>query len=427
MEWTIEMSNKEIERKTELERALDKRITQKEAALRLGLSERQVRRLIHSYRQEGVSGLVSVKRGRPSNRRTDERCLEEVSAFIHEERTQGFGPSFMAEKLEELKGIRLSKETLRRMMMDAGVWKAKTRKKAIPHYARERRQHRGELVQIDGSYHAWLEERGPKGCLLVFVDDATSEILAAEFVAHESYFAYGDLCKRYFRETGVPLCFYSDRFSVFRDNHSERIVDEPVTQFQRAITGLEMELICAHSPQAKGRVERANQTLQDRLIKEMRLLGISDYDEANLYLPEFIKDYNARFAVQPYANLDCHRPLDPDQDLDFLFSVHDFRIISANLLIQFDSKTYQIVTNHPPYFYAKQEVLMTVDSKGTVSAWFHGNILELKLIEKRPKQAELVSTKSADKQALPPAYNHPWRTYGKKLNGQPLLTTLSTQ
>ncbi len=255
------------------------------------------------------------------------------------------------------------------------------------------------------------------------MDDATSEILAAEFVTQESYFAYGNLCKRYSRQIGLPLCFYSDRFSVFRDNHKERVVDEPATQFQRAVSGLDIELVCANSPQAKGRVERANQTLQDRLIKEMRLLGISDYEEANLYLPEFIQDYNARFAVSPISDLDCHCSLDPELDLDFLFSVHDFRIISATLLIQFNNKTYQVLTSHPPYFYVKQEVLLTMDSKGTVSGWFHGDKLDLKLIENRPKQAAVVSSKSA---SLPLAYNHPWRTYGKKLNGTPVLSTLSS-
>jgi len=312
-------------------------------------------------------------------------------------------------------------------MVASGVWKVKTKKKKEPHYSRPRRERRGELVQIDGSEHAWLEERGPKASLLVFVDDATSEILAAEFVPEESFFGYGDLCKRYFREHGLPLTFYSDRFSVFRDNHKENLGDEPVTQFQRALTALDIELICANSPQAKGRVERANGTLQDRLIKEMRLLGISDYDQANQYLPEFIRDYNRRFAVVPSSNLDCHRPLDETLDLDFLFSVHAFRIISKTLLIHFANKVYQIVTKHPAYYYAKHEVLITCDASGTISAWFHGNLLTLEEIEKRPKQGAVVSSKSAEAKPVVPAYDHPWRTYGKKINGKPILTTLSTE
>jgi hypothetical protein len=252
-------------------------------------------------------------------------------------------------------------------------------------------------------------------------------MLAGEFVPEESYFSYGDLCKRYFQEHGLPRTFYSDRFSVFRSNRKENLSDEPVTQFQRALSGLEIELICANSPQAKGRVERANQTLQDRLIKEMRLLGISTYAQANQYLPEFIREYNFRFAVQPGSHLDFHRKLDQELDLDFLFAIHDFRVISKTLLIHFGGKVHQIVTKHPAWYYAKQDVLITCESSGFVSAWFHGDQLQLQEIEIRPKQGAVVSSKSAQSTPLPPAYDHPWRTYGKKLNGKPVLTTFSTQ
>jgi hypothetical protein len=190
---------------------------------------------------------------------------------------QGFGPTLMAEKLEEIKDIRFSKETVRKMMIEVGGWKSKLKKKVEPHYACARRNHRGVLVEIDGSEHVWLEERGTKASLLVFVDDATSQILAAELFPEESFFSYGNLCQRYFREHGLPQAFNSDRFSVFRVNRRDNLRYEPVTQFQRALSALGIELICANSSQAKGRVERVNQTLQDRLIKEMRLLGFNDY------------------------------------------------------------------------------------------------------------------------------------------------------
>lgn len=427
MTWTIEMSNKELARKTEIERVLDKRNTQKEAAKRLGISERQFRRILRRYRQKGDAGLVSRKRGKPSNRKTDGEIREVVRKFVCDPIMEGFGPTLMTEKLEIKKGIRLSKETVRRLMIESSVWEAKTKKKEEPHYSRPRRKHRGELVQIDGSNHAWLEDRGPKAALLVFVDDATSEILAAEFVPEESFFSYGELCKRYFNEHGLPKAFYSDRFSVFRNNRKDNLSYEPVTQFQRALTALKIEIICANSPQAKGRVERANQTLQDRLIKEMRLLSICNYEQANQFLPEFIRDYNRRFAVMPGSKLDFHRPLDKTQDLDFLFSIHDFRIITKTLLIHYASKVYQIVTNHPAYYYAKQEVLITADHTGVASAWFHGNLLTLKEIDKRPRQGTVVSSKSVEIKPIPPAYNHPWRTYGKKINGKPILKTLSTE
>ncbi|NLV85383.1 MAG: ISNCY family transposase [Spirochaetales bacterium] len=427
MTWTIEMNAKELACKAEIERVEGKWASQKEAAARLGISERQFRRILRRYRLEGVAGLVSRKRGVPSNRKMEDAIREIVEDFINDPLLRGFGPTLMAEKIEQMKGIRLSKETVRKMMIEAGVWKAKVRKKVEPHYARPRRKHRGELVQIDGSEHAWLEDRGPKATLLVFVDDATSQILAAEFVPEECFYSYGNLCQRYFREHGVPQAFYSDRFSVFRVNRRDNIRYEPVTQFQRAVSALDIELICANSPQAKGRVERANQTLQDRLIKEMRLLGINDYEQANLYLPEFIRSYNRNFAVSPASSLDFHRPLDETLDLPFLFSIHDFRKVTKTLQINYAGRVYQVVTSHPAYFYADQEVLITCDASGFVSAWFHGNLLILEEVEKRSRQVAIVSSKSESTNPLPPAYDHPWRTYGKKINGKPVLTTLSSQ
>lgn len=192
-----------------------------------------------------------------------------------------FGPTLMADKLEQMEGICLSKETVRCLMIDIGIHQAKTRKPVRIHRLCERPACRGELVQIDESKHAWSEDRAKKASLLVFIDDATSELLALELVEEESFFAYGEVCKRYFREVGLPISFYSDRFSVFRTNRSKKLAYEPVTQFQRALSGLDVKLICASSPEAKGRVERANATLQDRLIKEMRLRNICTYAEAN--------------------------------------------------------------------------------------------------------------------------------------------------
>jgi len=194
-----------------------------------------------------------------------------------------------------------------------------------------------------------------------------------------------------------------------------------------SVSALGIELICANSPQAKGRVERANQTLQDRLVKEMRLLGISDYEQANAFLPQFIRAYNRKFAVSPASSLDFHQPLDDTLDLPFLFSIHDFRKVTKTLQIHYAGNTYQIVTRHPAYYYADQEVLITCDASGSVSAWFHGNPLILEEVGTRSKQAAVVSSKSENTNPLPPAYDHPWRTYGKKINGKPVLNTLSTE
>mgnify|MGYP000894019525 CR=1 FL=1 len=186
-------------------------------------------------------------------------------------------------------------------------------------------------------------------------------------------------------------------------------------------------MICAYSPQAKGRVERTNGTLQDRLVKEMRLLNICDYERGREYLPEFIADYNRRFAVVPVSDIGFHRPLDETLDLNFLFSIHDFRKITKTLQINYAGKTYQIITKHPAYFYAKQEVLITVDSAGSISVRFNGNLLTIEEIEKRPKQGAVVSVKSENNEPLPPAYDHPWRTYGKKHKWQTNIDNVSSR
>lgn len=420
------MSAEELYRKTIVDRVLDGRKTQKEGAKALKVTERHFRRILKRYRQEGDAGLVSRKRGRNSNRKTDEETKNKIRKFICDPIVKGFGPTFMAEKLEEKVGIRVSKETVRKEMIGCGVWEAKSKKKEKIHPTRPRRACRGELVQIDGSEHAWLEERGPKATLLVFVDDATSEILAAEFAPEESFFSYGNLCKSYFRTWGLPVGFYCDRFSVFRSPRQRKTGEETVTQFQRALSVLDIEITYAYSPEAKGRVERCNGTLQDRLVKEMRLLGIDNYDAANAYLPEFIADYNRRFAVKPIESFDRHRPLDETEDLDFLFSVHDFRIVTKTLQVHYGNKAYQIKTKRPAYIFQNKEVLVTQDSNGEITAWLDGNVLVLEEIEKRPKQSQITACTAPKTRPDPPAYNHPWRTYGKKLNRKPVLTTMIT-
>lgn len=421
MKWTIAMTQEELKRKTIIEQAVEKRITQKEGAEKIGVSERQFRRIISRYRKKGDEGLVSGHRGKAGNRKLSEGVRNTAVEFIQDPMYKDFGPTLLREKLEENRGVTISKETMRQLMIEAGIHHPKVRNKTT-HPQRERRERRGELVQIDGSYHAWLEERGPKACLLLFVDDATSEVLAAEFVEHESFFAYARLCKSYFQTTGVPVAFYSDKFSVFRVNITTSVHKAPITQFRRALDTLGIDLICANSPQAKGRVERANQTFQDRLVKELRLRGVDNYLEANAYLPEFVRFYNSKFAVLPRSDRDNHRPLDHSVDLDFVFSIHDTRIISKDLQFQFDNVTYQILTNRPPQNLAKREVLISMDESANVSAYLNHQLLALKVLQQQPKRTILVSTKSLDHDAYIPPANHPWRTYGKKLNGTPTLT-----
>jgi transposase len=423
MKWTIAMTQEELKRKTIIEQAVDKRILQREGAKKLGISERQFCRIISRYRAQGDAGLISGHRGKPSNHRLPESHRKQIAAYISDPIFDGFGPTLLNEKLREDKGITICKETLRQIMIEEGKHQPKVKRKKEPHPPRDRRCRRGELVQIDGSYHAWLEERGAKACLMLFVDDATSAVLAAEFVDQESFFAYGSLCKTYFKAAGIPVAFYSDKFSVFRANASRSIQKEAVTQFNRALGALGVELICANSPQAKGRVERANQTFQDRLVKEMRLRHIDNYQDANVFLPEFVTFYNQRFTVLPRSAGDVHAPLDASLDLDFLFSIHDTRTITKDLQIHFNTVAYQIVTRRPPQNLSGREVLIVQGPDGVVSAYLNHEKLTLKIFHKQSKPPRVAYSKSLDPQIYTPPVDHPWRTYGKKLNGKPVLVS----
>jgi transposase len=410
------MTEKELHRKTILEKAEEHRITQAAGATELCVSERHFRRLLSRHRKEGDMSLVSGHRGKPSNHRLKAAKRQTIIEFIHDPRYTGFGPTLLTEKLAEYQKITVSRETVRQIMIEEGFHHPKSKKKINLHPQRERRAQRGELVQLDGSYHAWLEERGSKACLLLFVDDATSEALAAEFVEHESYFSYGKLCQDFFHTHGLPVAFYSDKFSVFRVNSNH----DAMTQFGRALHTLGINLICANSPQAKGRVERANKTFQDRLVKELRLQDIDNYQDANAFLPTFLQAYNRKFAVLPRSVGNAFSPLDTTIDLHFLFSIHDFRKISRNLEIAFNNTTYQIRTSRPPQNLIGREVLVTLDADDNVAFFLNSQPLLVDIFHKQPPQAQIASSKSLDYRPYAPPVNHPWRSYGKQINGKPI-------
>jgi len=268
---TVTMSHKELDRLHIIQESLNRHITQEQAAARIGISIRQVKRLVQRYRNEGPSGLVSRRRGkRPNNSFSTEFRATVISLL--KGRYADFGPTLACEKLREIHGLCLSIETLRKWMVEEGIWRERRRKFARIYQRRMRRPSYGELIQIDGSPHDWFEGRGPKCTLIVFIDDATSALMALRFAPAETTRAYMETLRGYLNDHGVPLALYSDRHSIFRVNNPER--EGELTQFTRAIKTLGIEPIHANSPQAKGRVERANQTLQDRLVKEMRLQGI---------------------------------------------------------------------------------------------------------------------------------------------------------
>src|ERR671916_210550 len=292
------MSKRELNRIDILARLESGRLTPGAAAALLRVSERQVYRLRHRFRDGGPAGMADRRRGRPSNNRLPDVLREHAVALVREHYAD-FGPTLAAEKLKDRHDLRVSRETLRTWMIQARLWLPRAERKHF-HQPRHRREHVGELIQIDGCEHHWFEDRGPPCTLLVFVDDATSHLMALGFVASESTFAYFGVLRRYLETHGKPVAFYSDKHSIFRVSKEDAAGGDGMTQFGRAMAELNIEILCANSSQAKGRVERAHATLQDRLVKELRLAGISDLEAANAFLPGFVNNYNRmKFTLHP--------------------------------------------------------------------------------------------------------------------------------
>ena len=305
------------------------------AAQLLGRSERQVWRLLKAFRAEGASGLISKKRGRPSNRKTSE-AMRSAVLWIVRQNYAVFGPTLAAEKLAGEHGFAFSSETLRKWMIAEGLWLDRKQRRRRVHQPRHRRECVGELVQVDGCEHWWFEDRGPQCTLLVFVDDATSRLMHLQFVESESTFAYFHAARAYLEVWGKPVAFYSDKHGVFRVNHPGALGGDGMTQFGRALHALNIDIICANSSPAKGRVERAHKTLQDRLVKELRLAGAATLVQGNALLPGFIADYNVRFAKPPANSKDLHRPLRAGDDLEDAFAWKEERTLSQALTLQYD-------------------------------------------------------------------------------------------
>ena len=336
------MSEQELQRVEVVALRRSGKISQVEAARRLRVSVRQIRRLEAKVADQGAAGLRSGRRGRPSNHRTPELTRTKVSTLIREH-YRDFGPTLAAEYLAEHHGIGLSKETVRQIMISAKLWRPQRGVKARIHALRERRPRFGELIQIDGSAHAWFEERGPRCCLLVFIDDATSRLTQLLFVEQECTLGYMQALYGHIQQHGLPMTLYSDRHGIFRINHGDDR-DDGYSQFGRALATLGIESICANSPQAKGRVERANGVLQDRLVKALRLAGIDTIAAANAWLPSFVDRHNARFACPAFAPEDAHVIHSPEGNaaLRQALSKHYPRKLSPNLSCQFHSTVLQV-------------------------------------------------------------------------------------
>ncbi|WP_370886584.1 ISNCY family transposase [Caballeronia sp. RCC_10] len=311
------------------------------AAERLGLCERQISRLARRYVASGPVALISGKRGQPSNRELPADLRSRAMALVRE-RYVDFGPTLACEKLRECHGIALGKETVRRWMRDAGLWIPRKQRPPRLHQPRNRRSCLGELIQIDGSEHRWFEDRAPACTLLVFIDDATGRLMILHFTATESTFSYFEAMRKYLQAYGKPVALYSDKAAVFHCNGHAETAGKGVTQFGRALYELNIDAFCANSSQAKGRVERANLTLQDRLVKELRLRGINTKEAANAYAPHFAADFNGRCGKTPRSTFDAHRPLRVDESLELILTSRVPRRVTQALTVQYDRVIYML-------------------------------------------------------------------------------------
>lgn len=334
------MTLKEADRLAVVRRIESKEISMRDGAQELKIGYRQIKRLWRSYKSKGAEALICKSRNRPSNNRFCTKQQEQILKLVNEKYSD-YGPTLIAEKLAP-KYI-VSKETVRKWMIETGLRREEKRKWVKTHPRRTRRSQVGELIQIDGSYEFWFEERGEKCCLLVAVDDATSRIMSMRFCRTETTEEYLKLVNQYLLKYGRPLAFYSDKHAVFRVNAKERgETGKWTTQFHGALKELGIELICAHSPQAKGRVERANGILQDRMIKEMREKKISTIEKGNQFLDKYIEFYNKKFGKEPAIAKDAHLPLLPSHNLEQMFMLKEERTLTKDLSFSYNREIYQV-------------------------------------------------------------------------------------
>jgi transposase len=422
----LTMSTKELDRLAIIQKVESKLLTQVEAASLLNITTRHLRRLQHKFKKDGPRGLLSKKRGKQSNNRLNQTLKANVKELIKTHYFD-FGPTFANEKLKEIHQLNISVESTRQIMLVSGIWKGKKRKALKSYQSRARRSCYGELIQIDGSPHDWFEGRRERCCLLVFIDDATSRLMWLHFAEEETTAAYFIAMEAYLKRYGRPLSLYSDRNTIFRVQIKEATGGTGESQFSRAMRELNIELICANSPQAKGRVEKANGTLQDRLIKEMRLKGISDIPAANAFLPKFMEGYNKRFAVEPANSNDAHRGSIPDEEtLHLIFSQQHRRTVSKNLELSYRNVIYQIQVKTPSYGMRKSLVTIC-DREGKVSLLYKGKLLDYRIYDKENKPTKVMNKMQVNiimkNKRWVPEKDHPWRNYLKKISTRAATST----
>jgi transposase len=409
----ILMSRKERKRLEAFSRVKMGGMTLVEASELLGLSYRQAKRAWSRYLGEGDAGLVHRLRGRPPNRRSPEETKQQALALYRQEYAD-YGPTLAAECLEKEDGVKVSVTTLRRWLLQAGLLEHR-RKRRRHRRRRTRREHLGELVQMDGSWHDWFEGRRGWATLMVMIDDATG-MVTARFYEKESWASSSDSFQRYARRHGLPRGLYVDQHSIYRpegEPTDAELLDNcpPETQFGRAMRELDVELILARSPQAKGRVERMNGTLQDRLVKAMRRAKISDLEAANRFLDEtFLAEFNARFAVAAAGAEDAHRPLSAATDLSRIVSIQESRVVAKDWTLRWRNRVLQLPRETAEFIRSGQRVTVCEPLDGALRVFAGEREVSWSAIlaPPLPKPAKR-SGPTGSSQGHKPAANHPWR------------------
>jgi hypothetical protein len=400
------MSRREAKRLHVIRKVLEGEVTQVSASEMLRLSVRQIRRIAERIREEEDGGIIHKARGKSSNFRKPQKLKEGVIG-LYRKKYEGFGPTLATEKLKEIEGITLSDETLRQWLIASGDWK-KSRKRVKHRRWRPRRAHRGDMVQIDGSHHDWFEGRGPKCVLMGYIDDASGEVFA-RFYEYEGTMPAMDSFMRYVRHYDLPLSVYLDRHTTYKSPGKRSWEEEELlSQFERAMKELSVEVIHAYSPQAKGRIERLFGTFQDRVVKEMRLKGIKGIEEANTFLEGYLPIYNSRFAVRPEKSANIHRKLPRGLDLKGVLCIKTERALNNDFTVAHDRKFYQIEDK-----ISAKSVIVQDRLDGTRVITHDGLHLTYTELPARPEKQKKPHVAKKDVHYTPPQ-DHPWRKLNNK-------------
>lgn len=404
----IVMRKKELHKLYAIKEVEEGRKSQRTAGELLNLSGRQVRRLVKRFREEGEEGITHKSRGKESKRKIRQELRDRV-VELYRKGYEGFGPTLFTEKLREKEGIEVSDETVRKWLIYSGDWKKEKKRGRRIRRWRERRSCRGEMLQMDGSHHKWFEERGEKSVLMAYIDDATGDVYG-RFYSYEGTKPAMDSFRRYIVKNGIPVSVYTDRHTTYKSPAEPSIEEEiegrvPLSEFGRALAELGVVLIHAHSPQAKGRVERLFGTLQDRLVKEMSLEGISSIEEGNRFLEEYWPRHNQRFSVAPKDEKDLHRPV--VVDLDRVLCKKEERVVKKDNTIEYKTDIYQIEEK-----VEGKNIMVEERLDDTIVLSEQGRLIKFKKIPWKP----LHQQKSTPKRRVPsiPSPNHPWRNPSRK-------------